>query len=315
MNTNTSKKSKRLSQHLLSSLQSLGSLKLHNNDKSKSLQPESMPNSLIFLSFLYSWNCANRSIFSPFSALDELWTLPENIIPIVAPYLRGNSLPDYWRTEKMSRLLRVNRQIYEEASYVLYTRCVFYFASNCQGFCGPNYLKYFVEALPRRPRQLVNKLDIGIDLYTERSTVEEDGMKQRDGFLNYKFRAGFEMIKTRLSSLGRVKIRISFSGDIPEKGGVKWGEMVDTVVELARNFHGVETLIVEDARPRGSQTDILEESKERLLLVGRRTILRTIEPGSSMENGRRLYDIFPHPAATNEEWYSILKLLTTLVAP
>ncbi len=135
----------------------------------------------------------------------------------------------YWGTERMTRLLRANRQIYHEATPVLYTRFTF-------AFTMPVLIRSFFEVVPRNSCAQIRCVSVSyiVDLrFLEPNifSINKDGGR-------------FDMFKLLLDlpSLKRVTLALHFVS--AELDRVVRDFAVDRLVECIDHFHRIDAAVI-----------------------------------------------------------------------
>jgi len=138
----------------------------------------------------------------------------------------------WWGTEEMSRLLRVNRRIYHEASYLLYTTFKF-FLPDCW---NPKIARSLIDPLPIHSRELIRSLMLNVALHTGVGDHPRDPKLKPD-----QRKQAFALLVDNLPSLRRVELQIYFVGVDPVKEADR-KYLLDTLIGIVRIFKGIETV-------------------------------------------------------------------------
>lgn len=160
---------------------------------------------------------------------------------------------DYWGTERMTRLLRVNRQIHVEAEGVLYGDLTVAWPSGACACIVPLFLAKRSDRVP----QIVRRLNVALFQVIDKGDDElAKGRKRTQAF--------YQSLVAALPALTFVQLSVAFLGaDVDESTR---GHVVENIVRMAAVFRGVDHLelwYVE--RPRMEQrVEMVREARERI---------------------------------------------------
>lgn len=159
---------------------------------------------------------------------------------------------DWWGSERMTRLLRVNAQIYYEATEVLYTRFTFLFN------CHMSTVRTFLDPFSPRVCSLVRWLSLLLTLDMRSLDLAQDrGKKLYDG-------NPFAVLALRLPDLRGVNLLVSFVGDHPSDTLRDY--LVEQALNYARPFRRVPSLVLENDDEVGwpHRAEVVQRCRERI---------------------------------------------------
>ncbi len=235
-------------------------LKVVGISESASMSPEISPPALLTLPLELReiiWFLVLR-LHSPY------WPAPYEPSPFIASVngpKTDSEYGHYWGTEEMTRLLRTDRQIYQEASKVLYEQFTF-------GFGYRGYIRPFLNQIPHPSRLAIRTISLFYIFSLGHSptdlTFEE--RRRRNTAAHVETVKYFTHMAASLPGLRRVSITIDFVGPVVD--AAEQERLVESAVALARPFGHVETCGIqapEDGFRAGTQREeIYLEAKKRV---------------------------------------------------
>ncbi len=164
------------------------------------------------------------------------WPAPYMPSPFIASVNGPKTNSEYghhWGTEEMTRLLRTNRQIYHEASKVLYEQFTFSFGYSC-------HIRPFLNQITHPSRLAIRTISLFYIFSLGHSptdlTFEE--RRRRNTAAHVQTVKDFTHMAASLPGLRRVSIAIDFVGPVVDAVEQDW--LVESAVALARPFRHVE---------------------------------------------------------------------------
>lgn len=156
---------------------------------------------------------------------------------------------DWWGTERMSRLLRVNPQIYYEATEVFYTRFAFLFN------CNLGEVQSFLQPLSPRVCRLIRWLRLLVTLDMRSFDLAKGAA------LNS---SAFALLTQALPALRSVSLHIAFVGEHATDALRDY--MVEQALNFAWPFRGVPLLVLEsdDEVRWPRRAEIVQKCRERI---------------------------------------------------
>lgn len=164
----------------------------------------------------------------------------------------------WWGTEPMSRILRVNRQIHDEAEAVLYSQ---------YKFCFPNYtdtdlVHRVLDPMSVRARHLLGRIELFYIVRTH--TIPRPGYPAPTSErIEHQWKDAFSLLVELLPGLREAEIGIGFvGGDMPED---QRREVVEVALRIASPLKYVEKLGVHPAgKYEGQRSETFRDIAERV---------------------------------------------------
>lgn len=162
----------------------------------------------------------------------------------------------FYGTKDMSPLLRISQKLHDEVQEVLYTQFAFRFEKKVT--CTVLQLNTVIRRLSARARELICDVMIGVEFVFDFGNVSrrvsEEMCIQRVVECVAEDKARLETIKTSFPAISRVRIELSFDGQVSssDKYYVKMKEAcVLGVMDLVGVFEGgkVEIVLVKEPLP------------------------------------------------------------------